>query len=163
SKVMDMLAGAPASKDLAVELYVLRHQRRIVSAADQAPFGACASSSYDRLPAEAERITVGALTELEQCDRVFIALENRGSIPIDLTVLYFDGDLGISVPQGFGGGMVLKPGDRPSSRPLLILSWDVKNSQPLPVGLERLVIMGVLRRTREDQSYSSNFDGCKQP
>jgi hypothetical protein len=163
SKVMDMLAGAPAGKDFAIELYVMRRQRRVASASDQFPFGDCVSSSYDGVPAGAERITVGALTELEQCDRVFLILENRGSTPIDLTVLYFDADVGISVPRGFGGGMVLKPGDRPRSQPILILSWDVTTSQPLPVGVERLVVLGVLRQTREDQSYSSNFDGCAQP
>jgi hypothetical protein len=160
-RATNMLAGSPAGHDLSTELFVKRN--KVSLDADRAqPFGECPRTARDREPVEMERVAFGSVPDVQHCDVMLVRLTNRGPNPIDLTLLYLDGDRAISVPRSAEGGPTLQPGQQWIGQ-FGVVAWDRKGQRPAATGPERLVIIGVVRRTQEDQAVHVNFDWLQQP
>jgi hypothetical protein len=132
-------------KSLNVELFLYRDPR--VSATGFACPDAPASQNTP--PTGAVRLGADAVPEFRHCDIVYVVMRNTGTHPIDVTLLYIEAEAQIDCFNGWGKARI-DPGEvRDRMQGFRIVTKDQKTGAPLPVGRERLMVIGVEKPTRD--------------
>jgi hypothetical protein len=93
---------------------------------------------------------------LRHCDTLYLELRNTAAHPIDFGVFYID-VAGEAYPYGpHARGTRLAP--REATRiPLQVVTWHPTERRALPVGVGRVVIVGLARATLASQAEAANF------
>lgn len=152
----ELIAGETA-KALEVTAFLLRDQASAEERTKSSPpdARACSPRPPSRPSAAAEAVDPLSPLTLFHCDTLYLDLKNRSKNPMDLTLLFLDskGDLEaipLKEPR-------LHPGSGSKLPPLQIATWDWVAGQPSTVGIERLMIIAVERRTKDDLSFIADF------
>jgi hypothetical protein len=134
---------ATVAKTLNVELFLYRDSTDVAgSPCRDAP------AAQNAVPKKAVRIVADTPPELRHCDIVYVAMRNAGKLPIDVTLLYIEAEAQIQCFNGWGKARI-DPGEvRDRVQGFRIVTVD-KNMQALPVGRERLMVIGVEKAARD--------------
>jgi hypothetical protein len=95
------------------------------------------------------RLGADAVPEFRHCDIVYVVMRNTGTHPIDDTLLYIESEAQIDCFNGWGKARI-DPGEvRDLMQGFRIVTKDQKSGARLPVGRERLMVIGVEKPTRD--------------
>ena len=146
-----------AAKSLQVELFLYRDPR---AAADER---ACPKepAAQGALPAGALPIATGFVPEFRHCDIVYVIMRNGGEKPIDVTLLYVDADAQIQCFSAWGKARIEPKEVRDRLQAFRIVTMDPRSGAPLPIGRERLMVIGVEKAKRD--SIETSFCHLAQP
>lgn len=157
-----------ALEDLTTSVFLLRdpateREKQLGDRRDCADPTQLKTYKQSGIPEAAQPVT-SVSTELHHCDTVFLEIVNTGLKPVDVTVLYLDGEEGV---QAFrpGGRTRLEPRYRNSTiLPIGIRTWgrisEDKDNSLLPVGMERLMVIAV--EGDEKDSEPQDFSNLQQ-
>lgn len=133
-------------KSLNIDLYLFRDPRATPtqSSCPDAP------TVQSALPTSAVRISADAQPEFKHCDIVYVVMRNKGSLPIDVTLLYVEAEAQINCFNGWGKARI-DPGEvRERMQAFRIVTANPQSGTPLPIGRERLMVIGVEKRSRDE-------------
>jgi hypothetical protein len=107
----------------------------------------------DAPPKGAVRISGENLPSLTHCDIVYVVMRNEGKLPIDVTLLYLDGESQIQCFTAWGKARIAPRGTadelRSRMQAIRITAFDQKTGAPLPIGRDRLLVIGVQKPARD--------------
>jgi hypothetical protein len=136
--------GAVA-KALNVELFLYRDPL----AAPDRPACPAEPAGKNALPKGAVRIAADAVSEFRHCDIVYAVMRNTGTQPADVTLLYLDADAQIQCFNGWGKARI-DPGEvLDRIQAFRIVTMDPRSGATLPIGRERLMVIGVEKASRD--------------
>ncbi len=134
-----------ATKALGVELYLYRDPRPAPGKWACPPEPA----AQPAIPKDAVRMTSESLPDLQHCDIVYVVMRNTGKLPVDVTLLYIEAESQIQCFSGWGRARI-EPGEvRERVQGFRIVTRDPQSGQPLPIGRESLMIVGVEKPARD--------------
>ncbi len=132
------LGPAPLEHSLKVEAYLLpdRAPRTQATPADNRD---CRVEPHDSIPAEAQPFELVNTPDIFHCDSLYLRLENLGEKPIDIGLLYVGGQGCIYQLGRYREGIRLMPGAAPAVVKVQLVSWNRRDNEALPTGIERLL------------------------
>jgi hypothetical protein len=106
-------------------------------------------------PARAPELGRGASRNLNSrarygrhCDILYVVMHNTGQRPVDVTLLYIEAEAQIDCFNDWGKARI-DPGEvRDRIQGIRIVTMD-RQSKPLPIGRERLMVIGVEKTSRD--------------
>jgi hypothetical protein len=130
------------TKGLKVDLFLYRDPKANGGSNCPEPPGA------QNLPADAVRISADMSPEFRHCDVIYVVMRNTGQRPVDVTLLYIEAEAQIDCFNSWGKARI-DPGEvRDRIQGIRIVTMD-RDSKPLPIGRERLVVIGVEKASRD--------------
>ena len=131
------------SGGLKVDLFLYRDPKATGSANCPEPPGA-----QNTVPGAAVQISAGTSPEFRHCDILYVVMRNTGQRPVDVTLLYIEAEAQIDCFNDWGKARI-DPGEvRDRMQGIRIVTMD-KQSKPLPIGRERLMVIGVEKTSRD--------------
>lgn len=153
-----------ALEDLQIKAYLLRDATPAEdrAAGDQRR---CKRVPTRKVPREARKseIEPDKVPRLSHCDVVYLEIRNEGTSDVDLTVLYIDGESGISAFRP-GGPVRVRAGKekRPRVIPIQILTRDPRSGKAMTIGREQIVIIGVKVDPDKDTGVPASYAFLEQ-
>jgi hypothetical protein len=152
-------AGAAFNVDLFLDPASQRHEQGIWPESERCKSPASIPRSIPRsaIPLAGADVGLSPTVALRHCDVVYARVSNLSDQPVDFTPLYFDREYGITyLESGRRDGIRIMPG---KSREFFVQinTYDHAGKRPYPVGVEQLVIVGVVQPSDQvpttDYSY----------
>jgi hypothetical protein len=131
------------TRGLKVDLFLYRDPKATGGSSCPEPPG-----TQNTVPADAVRISADMTPEFRHCDVIYVLMRNTGQRPVDVTLLYIDSEAQIDRFNSWGKARI-DPGEvRDRIQGICIVTMD-KDSKPLPIGRERLVVIGVEKTSHD--------------
>jgi hypothetical protein len=130
------------AKSLKLDLLLYRDSKAAGSNCPEPPSG------RNSVPDKAVRISADMSPEFRHCDILYVVMRNDGQRPVDVTLLYIEAEAQIDCFNDWGKARI-DPGEvRDRVQGIRIVTMD-SQSRPLPIGRERLMVIGVEKPSRD--------------
>ena len=148
--------SSKSADTLEIKTFLLRDPSHAVTKFDESHD--CPGVPLNEIPKGAVEIDANQAPELVQCDVIYVEMRNRGTKPVDATVLYVDSHYGIQAFELNGRVRIESEELRPRILPIQIVTWGKTKGSPEPgpltTGMERIVVVGVERDLSNSDTIS---------